>query len=372
MLSEQNRPVRKWPGLDVLRAVAIGLVLILHYPARLPEFWDQIVFQIRLVGWGGVDLFFVLSGFLIAHLLFQEYSACGRIDVVRFWTRRAFKIYPSLYFLIALSASGALALQTNLTIGKIFAELCFFQNYLPHLWQHTWSLAVEEHFYILIALIFVLPKTATVVRCWPLVVAGVLCACLAARILTNGPFSYERQLYPTHLRIDSLFAGTLVAYFYYFHRETTRDFLRRSRWKFLIIGCALVRLGFWGRLEDSRFVQTFGLTLLSSGCAIFVALTVYGCFSFMPPGRLGQAVVLVGRISYGVYLWHMAILQGIERYSSSLVGGFAGLAIYLTFSITAGFLSTRLVEDPLLRLRNRFFPRRQAVMAGAEIRESNI
>jgi peptidoglycan/LPS O-acetylase OafA/YrhL len=152
--------IRQWPGLDVLRAIAITLVLILHYPARLPEFWDWLFYQIKLIGWAGVDLFFVLSGFLIAHLLLQEFSARGRVNVVRFWTRRAFKIYPSLYFLIALSVSGALVLQTNLTAGKTVAELLFVQNYLPHLWQHTWSLAVEEHFYIVIALLFVVPKDA--------------------------------------------------------------------------------------------------------------------------------------------------------------------------------------------------------------------
>jgi peptidoglycan/LPS O-acetylase OafA/YrhL len=347
---------RQWPGLDVLRGIAITLVLILHFPTRFPELLDELFGQIKLIAWAGVDLFFVLSGFLIAHLLLQEYTRHGRVNIGRFWIRRAFKIYPSLYFLIALSLSGAAIPNAAPTLWRTLTEFAFLQSYFPHLWQHTWSLAVEEHFYILIALFFILPNTATLIKHWPLVVLTIITICFINRLLVSSVFTYETHLYPTHLRIDSLFVGTLVAYLYYFHREKTRAQLQAHRIKLLIIAFALVRLGFWGRLEDSRFVQTFGLILLACGCAIFVALTVFGIFSYTPK-LIAQPIITLGRISYGTYLWHLPVVNAMEHYFPSTIGALTGFATYLAASITLGYISTRFVEDPLLRLRDRFFPR---------------
>jgi peptidoglycan/LPS O-acetylase OafA/YrhL len=129
----------------------------------------------------------------------------------------------------------------------------------------------------------------------------------------------------------------MVAYLYYFHRQKTADCLQEHRFKFLIIGFALVRFGFWGRLEDSRFVQTFGLTLLSAGCAVFVALTVFDVFSYVPPRRLKGPVLLIGRASYGIYLWHLAVLGLVERQWPSTAGAFSGFALYFAAALVFGF-----------------------------------
>src|ERR1041384_6646789 len=96
---------RRWPGLDVLRAVAVLLVIGRHFEnlARDGSWFYYFLRCAGWVGWAGVDLFFALSGFLISNLLFQEHRAYGKIDWPRFLTRRAFKIYPGFYFLIGVS-----------------------------------------------------------------------------------------------------------------------------------------------------------------------------------------------------------------------------------------------------------------------------
>ena len=128
--------------LDVLRGVAVVMVLVHHSPTRLGG-WVQ-------AGWSGVDLFFVLSGFLVSGLLFKEYLAAGRIRPWRFYLRRGFKIYPNLYVMLAVAAVLQAALGPPLVPRLVLHDALFVQNYLGPWWGHTWSLAVEEHFYLLL------------------------------------------------------------------------------------------------------------------------------------------------------------------------------------------------------------------------------
>src|SRR5579872_3973764 len=128
-------------NLDVLRGAAVVLVLGRHMgvvPLDAPG-WIQDIMDVWVrAGWAGVDLFFVLSGFLVSGLLFREFQHTGRVDVPRFLVRRGFRIYPAFYaFLIATSlASGTIATR------RFAAEALFVQNYVSGLWDHTWSLAV--------------------------------------------------------------------------------------------------------------------------------------------------------------------------------------------------------------------------------------
>ena len=137
------------PQLDLLRGVAVLAVLCVHYQ----------YLKVFEVGWAGVDLFFVLSGFLISGLLFTDWKRNESISLSRFFIRRGFKIYPAFYFfLITLTPGMALFLaRVKHNIGtRIFAEIFFLQDYLPRVWIHTWSLAVEEQFYILLPLLLII------------------------------------------------------------------------------------------------------------------------------------------------------------------------------------------------------------------------
>jgi len=129
------------PSLDVLRGVAV--LLVLGYHAQFPAF---------RIGWSGVDLFFVLSGFLISGLLFSDYKKFGHIRLGRFWFRRAFKILPSLYSLLATLILITIRFGKWHQVSHIgyLGSALFFYNYLPlhtvPIIARTWSLAVEEHF----------------------------------------------------------------------------------------------------------------------------------------------------------------------------------------------------------------------------------
>jgi peptidoglycan/LPS O-acetylase OafA/YrhL len=134
--------------LDILRAVAVLLVLGRHSTG--PIFWNK-------VGWVGVDLFFVLSGFLISGLLFVEYQRTGDINWGLFFIRRGFKIYPAFYAMIFVTFLWQLVKHQGIRWRPYLTEVLFYQSYQPdRLWGHTWSLAVEEHFYILLPLLLLL------------------------------------------------------------------------------------------------------------------------------------------------------------------------------------------------------------------------
>ncbi|MGH9560345.1 MAG: acyltransferase family protein, partial [Terracidiphilus sp.] len=129
--------------LDILRGIAVLLVVFYH--GRVQD---------RLIGagWAGVDLFFVLSGFLISGLLFAEYKRTGSINLKRFFIRRGLKLYPAFYFLLFVTFVLEHATQHVRPLGAYLSEMFYVQNYGPSVWTHTWSLAVEEQFYILLPL----------------------------------------------------------------------------------------------------------------------------------------------------------------------------------------------------------------------------
>ena len=199
--------------------------------------------------WTGVDLFFVLSGYLVGGLLIAEMRKSGRIDLKRFWIRRGFKIWPSYYLYIAvLSILTALfyvdhavpgAQRIGLMINSI--KLVYLQNYfttfkppyLVHpLGTHVWSLAVEKHFYILLPLLLVISA-----RFWRVILPAatfvLLVACLGFRLTTyDKPMDWTWHYAATHVRIDSLFFGAFLAFLSHEHPATIRWIARRrASWR---------------------------------------------------------------------------------------------------------------------------------------------
>jgi peptidoglycan/LPS O-acetylase OafA/YrhL len=139
-------------GLDLLRFVAVFLVLGRHL--HLPPDASPILDSWKRGGWVGVDLFFVLSGFLVSSLLFKEQIRTGSVDMWRFLIRRGFKIYPAFWCMLRFTLTVQNMQGTPPNTQTLLGELLFLQNYLGGIWPHTWSLAVEEHFYLGIAALF--------------------------------------------------------------------------------------------------------------------------------------------------------------------------------------------------------------------------
>lgn len=259
--------------LDILRAVAVILVLFYHWPEDTVV--PQLVKPFKTFGWSGVDLFFVLSGFVVSGLLFKEYKSTGKVDIGRFLVRRGFKIYPAFYVLIGFTLlllaafSGLTSNQKALSVSGVAGELFFLQNYVGSLWEHTWSLAVEEHFYFSLSIVILLlarlrkaehnPFRRVVPAC--AVIAGL---CLMARSISVLSGSAHHPMQATHLRIDALAFGVLLSFLYHFHSDALAGFVSRRRGWILVSSMVLV-LPVWLMDYYNPVNLSIGLTMLYRG-----------------------------------------------------------------------------------------------------------
>jgi peptidoglycan/LPS O-acetylase OafA/YrhL len=361
-------------GLDVLRGVAVLMVLGHHRYLWQP--WAK-------AGWAGVQLFFVLSGFLISGLLFREYQRSGQIDLRRFLIRRGLKIYPAFYVFIALTVLYQARAGTYFSLDQLLAELLFVQNYHHGVWEHTWSLAVEEHFYILLPVTLWLlcrrPHVkGTAFRRLPAMLWTIMAVTLLVRtatVLQVTPISKFVHFTPTHLNFDGLAAGVLVSFAYHLHfaRFTAVVARLRPHLAVLTAACIALCLGFW---REHPFMVSVGVSILNIGfCGLLIlTLTTKG----QTPHRLrgvfqvlGSIVAFVGVHSYAIYLWHMAVNQWgvvklrllLHRQPSDTID----FLLYLGGSVLFGVALTQLVERPVLAIRNRFWPSRSLPTPAADL-----
>ena len=232
-------------GFDVLRCGAVLLVLFRHIGRErldLPAWLQPPVEWLHRVGWAGVDLFFVLSGFLVSRLLFREWKRHRSLDIGRFLFRRGLKIYPGFWAFLVFELAYRLWRHDAIEWARFGAEFFFVQNYLPGLLGPTWSLAVEEHFYLLLVValggsVRGRKAVADPFR-WISVAAPVLIgASLVGRWLTWRSIGIEP--YWTHLRLDAFAWGTLLAYASCFHDDRLRGWI--SRWRGMILATAKSR-----------------------------------------------------------------------------------------------------------------------------------
>jgi peptidoglycan/LPS O-acetylase OafA/YrhL len=344
--------------LDVLRGIAILLVMGVHVPAY--PLWST------LGGWG-VDLFFVLSGFLISNLLFTEYRNSGKIRLTRFFVRRALKLYPSFYLLLALTLLYCIFWRVPIHGRNLLGETILTQNYIGAIWGHTWSLAVEEHFYVVLPLIFALlmkwrAGSDNPFRVIPYIFLGIALACLALRIVNSiqHPVYDHRVDYElSHLRVDSLFFGVFLSYLHNFCPAILQK-LMSNPWRFPVSLAGVLALAPACFLPyTDPIVYTVGLTLLYVGFGTMLLLSLYKETRKRPkPGVAALAIAKMGTYSYTLYLWHvpMAQLFGSLAVRFGMVNQYVLHAVYFTATIVIGVGLSRLVEMPVLRLRERIAP----------------
>lgn len=369
---------RRSQSLDILRAVAVILVMWNHLPicpAEISPLFHRVSFFLHKGGWIGVDLFFVLSGFLVSSLLFKEERLTGKIGVLHFYIRRGLRIYPAFYGMLLIKLAAMMAGSGPFAWKPALAELFFYQNYVEGLYPHTWSLAVEEHFYLLLPLLMVLLMKRSAGRgpafaALPAVIgaAAVLILGLRLNMTSYYPLDIYRNYYPTHLRIDSLFFGVLIAYYYQKDRGAVLGFARRFRLLLLALGIpGLLPAFYFAQLRNS-WIPSFGYTLfyLSAGAILISSLA-------WPEWRskFARGAAYLGSHSYSIYLWHITTLfWGVplaRRVLERFIGWnwFLEAAIYFAGAAAVGIVYALILEKPILRLRDRLFPSRSAAPGSA-------
>ena len=340
-------PPPRFGGLDGLRAIAVATVILFHFvPGALPG------------GYIGVDIFFVISGFLITSLLLREHAATGRIGLRSFWNRRARRLLPALALVVLVATAGALAIGGDVLVGigrqvlgaatfsynwlGIAANASYFDQATPELLRNLWSLAVEEQFYLVwpfvtLALLVFLKR-----RRWMLAVVLVIAgASIAAMLLLSSAGSDPTRLYyGTDTHAFGLAIGAAVAI------VGTRAVRVLPELGTLALAGVLALS--WLLPEDSEWVFRGGLVLV----AVLTALAIAGATA--PGSRLGRALDVrplrwVGERSYGLYLWHWPLLVLVTAAWPALPGlAIAGIALAAT--VTAAAVSYRWLEQPVRRL----------------------
>jgi peptidoglycan/LPS O-acetylase OafA/YrhL len=346
-------------GLDGLRALAIVAVLVFHLdPTWLPG------------GFLGVDVFFVVSGFLITTLLVRERVAGGRIDLPGFWSRRARRLLPALVVCVPAAVLLARLSEGDLLVGierQVLGAFTFTSNWLeigagtdyfaatsPQLLMNLWSLAVEEQFYLLwpLAVLGLLALTRRPeVRAASALGLAVLSAALMA--LRLDPDSPTRVYYGTDTHVMGLMLGAALAFAYAApHRAWTTstwwaEHRRQVAAVALVTLLGLMALGG----EDSALTFRGGILLASVATTALVLVVVER------PGRLRALLELpparwVGARSYGIYLWHWPVFLVVGQDLPVAPGGPTYLltrlwCVVVTFVVAD--LSYRFVETPVRR-----------------------
>ncbi len=371
-------------GLDILRGIAILLVLINHVePSVLPGLpalngaVGAVYWRLRSIGWSGVDMFFVLSGFLISGLLFKEIERTGSLALGRFWGRRAFKIIPSYAVLLAVLAwTGATAwLDTSsptATVTSLVQHGLFLQNYLEHNPNGpTWSLAVEEHFYLLLPCLLLLFSQGGITPA--LFERRVLTSGLAVMIVVliarcyhawqSGVHTEDYRL--SHFRIDSLFLGVLVQLLARRKHPIAQKIIAHPWWALAAAATLIAPSLVMGRSHPVMF--TIGFTALGLGYALVLLVFSQG-FDFRKPALLGRLLARIGTWSYNIYLWNF-FFTGLPLGGYSLAQGWLASSImhplleviargvlFIIVSIAVGAIFTWLVENPFIKLRDILLP----------------
>jgi peptidoglycan/LPS O-acetylase OafA/YrhL len=353
------------PGLDGLRALAVAAVFLYH--ARID--WLP-------GGFLGVDLFFVLSGYLITSLLLVEWEARNRIDLRRFWLRRARRLLPALVLVVLASlilASIFARQDLAHTRSDVVSSLLYYANWHqiianhsyfnlrgnPSLLQHTWSLAVEEQFYIVWPLLLVPGLVLVGRKRLPMIVIAGIAASAALMWILYNPVDPSRVYYGTDSRAFLLLMGILLALVW----PRIEGLGRRALPVLELLGIAALV----GSVLLFLQMQDFNPTLYQGGdlAAAFCFTVLIAAVAQQRTGighALGVAPLRwIGERSYGIYLWHWPIIllvAGVNVRSSPAV-----VVAEAAVVIAAAALSYRFVEEPIRsgRLQRRLaqHPRRR-------------
>ena len=403
----------RFPALHGLRFLAILGVIQLHAtdaithrsmglgPGEIPPNWGGVV---SFNAWFAMDLFFIMSGFLIGHILFYSFSEDAPKSASgfsRFYFRRAFRTFPLYYIFLfgffflnkltpVITPSSALGYD-----GIHFKEYIYLTNYPFDPWHYlaywSWSLSMEEHFYLLSPfLVFGLMHLKSH-RARLLSLLGLWCLAPLIRlgVYLNHPNSWEsfdvleKMYMPTHMRFDILVGGLILAYIHYYFSDHLKFYFNKAWFRFATIAAPVAiflfllspelnpaPLGFSDSLHPEDIIQTaqsgilyFG-TLTSIAFAALILHCIY-VHSFITRFLSHRIFLTFATLGYGIYLVHLPIIYKVAAWMNNvlpnakdnyLVQWLSVSTLTLAFSALLAYVLHLIVEKPFLYLRDRFAP----------------
>lgn len=376
-----ERPARSIRELDGLRAIAILLVLLRHsvrpfYTADDPflALGPLDLGTLAINGWAGVDLFFVLSGFLISHHILSRRDPFSPAAIRSYVAKRILRIVPAYYGTIALVLVGILpSIYPEDTPGSVWTDLLFLSDYYPsRLIVAFWSIGVEEKFYILIPFILAFLSRLPTFRAKAWALLGLALTPLALRSIVyaaNAPYpgyaeSFWMQRSPFHLAFDSLVTGTACALVY----RAKDQISWVQNWPkvitLFICGSLAVSLLLFGSplLEGkiNAFHGTILFSVLAAGFgAVLLGSVLLSGSPFLAVLR-SRVLFFFSKLSYVLYLSHMTVIEPVRAAMAPLLSGISPgsqyllfLPIYLVAAVAVSLALHYLIEKPFLILKDR-------------------
>ncbi|MEO6944290.1 MAG: acyltransferase family protein [Lacisediminihabitans sp.] len=346
-------------GLDGLRAIAVAAVILYHLSPGM-----------AVGGYLGVDIFFVISGFLITALLLREKDTTGKINLPNFWRRRARRLLPALAILVLSCSTAAWVIGGNVLVDlgrQVLGAATFSSNWLavaghrsyfdetaPELFRNLWSLAVEEQFYLVwpLAVLLLILIRKQRIRLAIVVALGVASAIAMALIYLPGADA-TRVYYGTDTHSFGLAIGAALALLSQHWSALPLSWPRSARWALPSMGT----LALGGLVAASALMPADAPLVYQGGLAaiaVITAITIAG--AIVPGSLLGRLLDVppmrwIGERSYGLYLWHwpvfVLVLGALPNWPRLGAGGWALGAIALSITVVASALSYRFIEQPI-------------------------
>jgi len=358
----------RFNGLDHLRTIAILLVFMYHYRAFSHPNWIDTYGRF---GWTGVDLFFVLSGFLISNQLFHEIKIKGNFSLKAFFAKRFFRIIPPYFFTLMLYFCFPIFRERE-SLSPLWKFLTFTQNYGLDVinkgtFSHAWSLSIEEQFYLILPfslLLFIKSKTLKYLK---VIIFIIILFSILARYfswleyvvpnLNSDEFWkiwYMKIYYPTHTRLDGLAVGVWIGYLFQYSSKF-RKLIDANGNLFLLLGLAFLALSFWiCSDQSSEFASVFGFTFVAVSYGLIV-ISAVSKSSFLDKSK-SYFTTQIANLSFAIYLSHKGIIhiiQSLIEYYEISISENLLLIICLIGCILGGLFYRYFIEKPSLKLRNK-------------------
>jgi peptidoglycan/LPS O-acetylase OafA/YrhL len=364
---DPRRAAHRRPGLDLLRALAIVFVVVYH--AGL--FGFALPFRVQRFGWIGVDLFFVLSGYLIGGQLLSRLARGNRqmsgADISLFYWRRALRILPAYVAIVAVYFFLPAALREYERMPPVWKFLTFTQNIGLRggtAFSHAWSLCIEGQFYLLLPfVILALVRSGRMsvsilapvaILAWCIVIRGVL-----AHVNLGTPqasFGWWQQwiYYPTYSRLDALTIGVSLAAIECFRPHWWSNLTKTARWLWLPGITAIVVALILAEDGLDMVSSSLGFFLVALGCGAFLVCAVS---PQLPLSRVAiPGAAFLATVAYSIYLSHKLAIHWIEDVCAAHSINSGSVVAYLLVIVAILFLGSALffvVERPFLRIRER-------------------